>query len=147
VRYWALMLLRGVASDVRAAAAAVAAAMDPVGSVRAAAARLLGAGGSAGVQPAVRALLADEVFFVRAHAARAAGEIAATQLAGDVALLLSDRNWWVRAAAKESLLMLGQHGMWAASTMLRSEDRFAREGAAEVVASFRLNRASLELAG
>jgi HEAT repeat protein len=147
VRYWALMLLRGVATDSRVRAAAVAGATDPVGSVRAAAARVLGSSRSPDVQPAVRALLSDEVFFVRAHAARAAGEIGAGQLAGEVAALLTDRNWWVRAAAKESLLRLGAHGLAAASAMLDDEDAFARDGAGEVIAAFRFDRQALELAG
>jgi hypothetical protein len=39
----------------------------------------------------------------------------------------------VRAAAKESLAALGASGLSAAITMLQSEDRFARDSAAEVV--------------
>ena len=147
VRYWSLMLLRHVAHDERAKAAAVAGSVDSSGTVRAAAARVLGASRAQDVQHVLRALLTDDVFFVRAHAARAAGEIGAESLAGDIAALLADTNWWVRAAAKESLFLLGESGLRAATTMLESEDGFARDSAREVVSAFRRESRPLELAG
>lgn len=147
VRYWALMLLRHVADDDRAKAAAVAGSVDASGTVRAAAARVLGASRAQDVQHVLRALLADDVFFVRSHAARAAGEIGAESLAGDVAALLADTNWWVRAAAKESLFLLGDSGLGAAAAMLENEDGFARDSAREVVSAFRRESRPLELAG
>jgi HEAT repeat protein len=149
VRYWALMLLREAAADPRTRAAAVAASTDRVATVRGAAARLLGAGGDPDAQHVVRALLGDDVFYVRAHAARAAGDVGAEHLADDVAALLADTSWWVRAAAKESLLVLGESGLAAATAMVRDADRFARDGAMEVVSAFRrLPRAApAELAG
>jgi HEAT repeat protein len=147
VRYWALMLLRHVADDDRAKAAAVAGSVDPSGMVRAAAARVLGASHAQDVQHVVRALIADDVFFVRSHAARAAGEIGAGSLAGDIAALLADANWWVRAAAKETLFLLGDSGLRAATEMLENEDGFARDSAREVVSAFRRESRPLELAG
>ncbi|HXH96979.1 MAG TPA: HEAT repeat domain-containing protein, partial [Gaiellaceae bacterium] len=86
--------------------------------------------------PVLRALLRDEVFFVRAHAARAVGELGSQALAAEVARLLGDENWWTRAAAKESLLALGPVGLEAARAMADDEDRFARDGAAEIVDAF-----------
>jgi hypothetical protein len=147
VRYWALMLLRDVAHDDRAKAAAVAGSVDSAGTVRGAAARVLGASGAPDVQHVLRALLSDDVFFVRSHAARAAGEIGAESLAVDIAALLGDTNWWVRAAAKESLFLLGESGLRAASAMLENEDGFARDSAREVVSAFRRESRPLELAG
>lgn len=147
VRYWALMLLRDVAHDDRAKAAAVAGSVDSAGTVRGAAARVLGASGAPDVQHVLRALLSDEVFFVRSHAARAAGEIGAEPLAGDIAALLGDMNWWVRAAAKESLFLLGEAGLRAATAMLENADGFARDSAREVVSAFRRESRPLELAG
>ena len=147
VRYWALMLLRDAADDPRAKAAAVAGSVDTSGTVRAAAARVLGASHAQDVQHVLRALLSDDVFFVRAHAARSAGEIGAESLAGDIALLLGDTNWWVRAAAKESLLVLGESGLQAATAMLENEDGFARDSAREVVSAFRRESQLLELTG
>jgi HEAT repeat protein len=147
VRYWALMLLRDAPGDPRAKAAAVSAATDESGTVRSAAARVLGATGATDAQHVLRALLGDDVFFVRSHAARAAGEIGAEGLAGDIAALLADRSWWVRAAAKESLLMLGESGLRAAMSMLHDDDGFARDGAREVAAAFRRESPPLELAG
>jgi len=147
VRYWAVMLLREAAADPRAKAAAVEALTDTAGTVRGAAARVLGACGASDVQPLLRALLADEVFFVRAHAARAAGDIGAHALAREIAALLADRSWWVRAAAKESLLVLGAAGHAAASSMLSADDAFARDGAAEVVSAFEREPQALVAAG
>lgn len=147
VRYWALMLLRDTATDERVKSAAVEASLDSSGTVRAAAARVLGASGAHDVQHVLRSLLADGVFFVRAHAARAAGEIGAEALADDVAALLADTNWWVRAAAKESLFLLGESGLQAATEMLEDVDGFARDSAREVVSAFRRESRPLELAG
>jgi HEAT repeat protein len=147
VRYWALMLLRYAADDESAKTAAVAGSVDPAGTVRGAAARVLGASRAQDVQHVLRALLSDDVFFVRAHAARAAGEIGAGSLAGNIAALLADTNWWVRSAAKESLFLLGESGLLAATEMLKDEDGFARDSAREVVSAFRRDSPPLELAG
>ncbi len=147
VRYWALMLLRHVADDHRAKAAAVAGSVDPSGIIRAAAARVLGASRAHDVQHVVRALIADDVFFVRSHAVRAVGEIGAESLAGDIAALLADTNWWVRAAAKETLFLLGESGLHAATEMLENDDGFARDSAREVVSAFRRESRPLELTG
>jgi hypothetical protein len=133
IRYWALMLLANAASEPAVLAAAVEGATDDEASVRGAAARVLGASGSLESLAALRGLLSDDAFFVRAHAVRAVGEIEATSLAPEAAALLADANWWVRAAAKEALFALGDSGYDAAFAMLDDEDRFAREGAADVV--------------
>jgi HEAT repeat protein len=146
VRYWALMLLREVAEDDRVKLAAVDAAVDSTGAVRAAAARVLGASGAHDVQHVLRTLLSDDVFFVRSHAARAVGEIGAEALADDIAALLADTNWWVRAAAKEALFVLGESGLRAATEMLDDADGFARDSAREVVSAFRRESRPLELA-
>ena len=147
VRYWALMLLRRAARDERVKAAAVERSVDPAGTVRGAAARVLGASRAQDVQHVLRALLIDDVFYVRAHAARAGGEIGAESLAGDIAALLADTNWWVRSAAKESLFLLGESGLDAATEMLKNDDGFARDSAREVVSAFRRESPPLELAG
>lgn len=147
VRYWALMLLREAADDERVKRAAVEASVDSSGTVRAAAARLLGESGANDVQHVLRSLLADDVFFVRSHAARAVGEIGAETLADEVAQLLADTNWWVRAAAKESLFTLGESGLHAATQMLGDVDSFARDSAREVVSAFRRETRPLELVG
>jgi len=147
VRYWALMLLREASDKPGVKAAAVRCSADPSGTVRSAAARLLGATHAADVQHVLQALLTDEVFFVRSHAARAVGEVGAEKLADVVAALLADTSWWVRAAAKESLFLLGDSGLEAAAEMLENEDGFARDGAREVVSAFRRESRPLELVG
>jgi hypothetical protein len=147
VRYWALMLLRDASDRPGVKATAVRCSSDPSGTVRSAAARLLGATRAADVEQVLRPLLADEVFFVRSHAARAVGEIGAEGLAGEVAALLADTSWWVRAAAKETLFLLGDDGLEAATDMLHDTDGFARDGAREVVSAFRRETRPLELVG
>jgi HEAT repeats len=147
VRYWALMLLREASDKPGVKAAAVRCSADPSGTVRSAAARLLGAIRATDIERVLRELLADDVFFVRSHAARAVGEIGAERLAGDVAALLADTSWWVRAAAKESLFLLGESGLEAAKDTLENEDGFARDGAREVVSAFRRETRPLELVG
>jgi HEAT repeat protein len=147
VRYWALMLLRDASDKPGAKAAAVRCSSDPSGTVRSAAARLLGASHAADVERILQALLTDEVFFVRSHAARAVGEVGAERLADDVAALLADTSWWVRAAAKETLFLLGDSGLEAATEMLENKDGFARDGAREIVSAFRRESQVLELVG
>jgi hypothetical protein len=132
-RYWALMLLGPLASSPQVMAVAAACTRDPEPAVRGAVARLLGAApASYGLLP-LRSLLADDSYFVRAHAARAVAEAGSESLADEVAALLADESWWVRAAAKESLLALGDSGREAAWGMSESQDRFAREGALDVI--------------
>jgi hypothetical protein len=133
LRYWALMLLSGAPPSPALVAIAIQRGTDLDARVRAAAARLIGVFGSQEALLVLRGLLADNVFFVRAHAARAAAKLGARSVAREVAALLADENWWVRAAAKESLLALGDAGLDAAVEMLHDPDRFARDGAAEIV--------------
>ena len=118
-------------ASVAAAVALRATDLDP--SVRAAAAEALGKIEREVSEPILRRMLDDSVFYVRAHAARGIGEATLDQLAGHVVPLLADANWWVRAAAKESLLALGAEGFRAAVGALEHEDRFARDGALEIV--------------
>jgi HEAT repeat protein len=141
------MLLRDASDKPGVKAAAIRCSSDSSGTVRSAAARLLGATRATDVQRVLHALLTDEVFFVRSHAARAVGEVGAEGLADDIAALLADTSWWVRAAAKESLFLLGDSGLEAAAEMLENEDGFARDGAREVVSAFRRESRPLELVG
>jgi HEAT repeat protein len=80
-----------------------------------------------------RRLLTDEVSFVRAHAARALGTLHAHEAAPAVAALMADREWWVRYAAKASLETMGSQAIPHILPFLKDQDRFARNGAAEVL--------------
>ncbi len=133
LRFWAVTLLGRNALDASSASVVAFRAADVDASVRAAAAEALGKAPPALTQPILRRLLDDDVFFVRAHAARGVGEARITALAGDVLPLLADTNWWVRASARETLLALGADGFRAAVAALDHHDRFARDGALEVV--------------
>ena len=136
VRYWSLTLLQRAPPDPAVRAVAVAGGCDGEPMVRAAAAKLLAHSTGEAVLAALGPLLRDEQFYVRAHAARAAGVAGAVELARDVSVLLADSNWWVRAAAREGLLALGLAGVAAAVDMLNDSDRFARDGAREVIAAW-----------
>jgi HEAT repeat protein len=133
LRFWAVTLLGRDALDSSTESAVAFHAGDVDPGVRAATAEVLGKVSPALAQPILRRLLEDDVFFVRAHAARAVGEAGITGLADDVLPLLADINWWVRASAKESLLALGADGFRAALVALEHPDRFARDGALELV--------------
>ena len=133
LRFWAVTLLGRQPDDppVTAAVALRASDLDP--SVRAAAAEALGKVEREVAEPILRRMLDDSVFYVRAHAARGIGEANLDHLADQVVPLLADANWWVRAAAKESLLALGTEGFRAAVFALEHVDRFARDGALEII--------------
>ena len=47
--------------------------------------------------------------------------------------LLGDPQWWVRTAAKESLQELGEGVAPVVLPALKSDDKFVRDGAAEVL--------------
>ncbi|HZT16359.1 MAG TPA: HEAT repeat domain-containing protein [Gaiellaceae bacterium] len=83
--------------------------------------------------PAAVTALADDTWFVRVHAARALGRLGQAELAPELVELLADPQWWVRTAAKESLQELGEAAAPAVMPALRSDDRFARDGAVEVL--------------
>ncbi len=77
--------------------------------------------------------LADPVWFVRVHAARALGRLGHVDQASELLGLLGDPQWWVRTAAKESLQELGEDAAPAILPALKSDDKFVRDGAAEVL--------------
>lgn len=124
LRFWALNLLSHAPARVDVERVAVARTSDDDASVRAAAVEVLAQSSSR-----------------FATASLAAG---ATQLAADIAPLLADDNWWVRSTAKEALLALGDAGLDAARAGLAHFDRFARDGALEVIARAEAQRESAE---
>jgi HEAT repeat protein len=130
VRFWGVTLLAdypGVATQ-----EILGLATDSDANVRAAVAETLGERGERHALDAVIELLDDHEWFVRAHAARAATAAGGLSVAGHIVPLLADRQWWVRAAAKEALCSLGPAVASALANALESDDRFARNGAAEV---------------
>ncbi len=133
LRYWAITLLIPEMGDSDVALAATSRAGDSDANVRAAVAEALGACDPRIARPLLRRLLRDDAFFVRAHAARAVAQARDGSLAVGLLPLLADRNWWVRAAAKESLLQLGDAGLDVARSALSHADRFARDGALEII--------------
>ena len=129
VRNWVAYLL-GRLADPRSAATINALTYDASDDVRATAAESLGSFADHG---AIGRLLADESWLVRCHAAKAAGSARAAELAPQLARLLEDEFWWVRQDAAIALSQVGEPAVAALLPQLHSDDRFARNKAAEVL--------------
>lgn len=110
-------------------------ASDPDERVRKAVAETLGTGmGKTEASARLLAgLLDDESWIVRAHAARALGDLKRVEHTESIAALLADTEWWARLAAKETLFVLGESSVPVLLQHLTHHDRFARNGAAEVL--------------
>lgn len=133
VRYWAAKLLARYPDLPGLDVELVALVGDPEPMVRAAAVETLRRVGGDAAASAALLLLDDPVPFVRAHAARALSGAEQPEIASFIAALLSDEHWWVRLAAKESLESMPPHAIGELVRYLDHEDRFARNGAAEVL--------------
>ena len=96
--------------------------------------RALGRIGRTEVVPFLIEALEDTAATVRAIAARALGEIGDERCVPALGIHLTDRDWWVRANAAESLRRCGPQGILALERALESDDPFARDRAAEVLA-------------
>lgn len=135
VRYWGTRLIRRYRAIPGVPARLTALADGPDKLIRRAALETIGACGYAECEPVVRARLADPVPYVRAHAARALGAFPSHEAAVAVTRLLADREWIVRFAARQALEAMGTTAKPALTAMLDDPDRFAREGAADVLES------------
>lgn len=140
-RYWAVSLLRRYTTAAGVGAAVAALASDPHPPVRRAVLGTLGALGAEEAGNVAERLLGDPVGYVRAHAARLyatarqrdAKDATVRVTARRLVMHLGDAEWDVRLAVKESLVLLGP-GCWRdVAVLLESPDRFARNGAAEVL--------------
>lgn len=132
-RAWGALLLARYPTQpgVRERLVALAADSDP--AVRKAAAQSLARVRGDVAADAAHRLATDPVPFVRAHGVRALAAIRGAAAAEAVAARLADANWWVRQAAKESLLSMGEASLPALEAQLDAADRFARNGASEVI--------------
>jgi len=132
LRFWGATLLARYAGQPRIDLELTRAARDDAPATRAAAVESLAARRSEAARPTAVALLRDPVWFVRAHAARALHSLGGDD-GGLVAPLLADESWWVRAAAKETLEAQPAFALATLVEYLQHDDRFARNGAAEVL--------------
>jgi HEAT repeat protein len=140
VRYWAVSLLARSSGD-KLAEHIAALADDPTAPVRKVALQTLAAIHGAQAGPVALRRLTDPVSFVRSAAIRALGEVGLAATAPNVrdatarhiARLLGDSEWEVRLAAKETLVAFGPSIWREVSGELDATDRFARNGAAEVL--------------
>ena len=131
LRFWGVTLLARYSNEREVGELA----SDPDERVRKAVAETLGSGmGKTEASSRLLAgLLKDESWIVRAHAARALGDLKRVEYAASIASLLADTQWWVRLAAKETLFALGESSVPVLLQQLAHHDRFARNGAAEVL--------------
>jgi HEAT repeat protein len=133
LRFWGATLLARYGAHPGVAPALARGATDEDASVRKAAVESLGVVGGPEAETTAVRLLEDPVWFVRAHAARALGDLERADLAPRVLPLLADPQWWVRAAVKDALQAMGPAVTGAVAGWLAHPDRFARNGAAEVL--------------
>ena len=129
VRYWVAYLL-GSLADPRSEPVIEQLAHDPEEDVRANAAESLA---SFPNERLMRQLLDDHSWVVRSHAAKAAGAAGLTALSPRLAALLEDRSWWVRQNATLALAAFGEAAVPWLLSQLHSDDRFARNKAAEAL--------------
>ncbi len=132
-RAWGAMLLWRHAHLPDVAERLLVLAGDPDPGVRKAALQSLNEAPSPRAAAVARARLDDPAAFVRAHAARTLARAAPTTCAIDLAPRLADPDWWVRQAARESLSRLDPDALAPVIELLDSPDRFARNGAADVL--------------
>jgi HEAT repeat protein len=133
IRYWGAIMLRRYPGLKGGSAMLASLTQDQNPQVRRAAIESLSLLGGEMAPAEARRLLTDEVSFVRAYAARALGTLHVHEAAPAVASLLADRDWWVRYAAKVSLEAMGSQAIPHILPLLKHQDRFARNGAAEVL--------------
>jgi HEAT repeat protein len=129
-RFWAARIL-GEIRDNRAARSLGDALLDPEPDVRSAAAWALGSVAERSTSGMLETALRDPVWFVRAHAAEALGKIGDSSITPALGRMLEDRSWWVRKNALDALVLLGEPAKPALLAALESDDRFARDCAAE----------------
>jgi HEAT repeat protein len=131
VRFWAATLLQPYPE--LGEATLIDLTWDPDPNVRAAAVETLGTRNGPAVGAALLARVDDSEWFVRVHAARAAGHVLGAEAAPTLTRLLADERWWVRTAAKDALRGMGADAVPSLLAMLSYDDRFAQNGAAEVL--------------
>lgn len=125
VRFWASALMRRYPDTPGLLERLVTLTSDESALVRKAAIDTLAGLADARAVRAVAAALHDDVAFVRA--------LDGASAASAIAERLADRDWWVRSAAKQALEQLGEVVATAVIPWLSHADRFARNGAAEVL--------------
>ena len=133
-RFWAATIL-GEIRDPRAVRALTDALLDHDAEVRSAATWALGQIADPAAAAIVSSMLRDIVWYVRAHAAEALGKMGVSHYVPALAGALCDRSWWVRKNALDALVRIGEPSIPMLFRVLESEDRFARECAAEGLAA------------
>jgi HEAT repeat protein len=129
-RFWSARIL-GEIRDSRATRSLSDALLDPDPDVRSSATWALGQIADPASGSIVAPMLRDLVWYVRAHAAESLGKIGDVSYIPGLAGALCDRSWWVRKNALDALVRMGEPSKAMLLRVLSSEDRFARECAAE----------------
>jgi HEAT repeat protein len=81
----------------------------------------------------VSPLLDDRFWFVRLQAVRTLGSQQRKENAQDIAILVLDEKWQVRNAAAMALTLLGEGAIDFFWTLLKSNDRYAKESVCEEI--------------
>jgi HEAT repeat protein len=129
-RFWAAKIL-GEIRDPRATRSLADALLDTDPEVRSAATWALGQVADRSTAALLEPLLDDSTWYVRAHAAESLGKIGDASYVGPLAEKLRDASWWVRKNALDALVALGEPSKATLLRTLQSDDRFARDSAAE----------------
>lgn len=125
----------GVAADPRAEPALLRLLASPGVQERVSAARALGSSGTDRCVEKLISSLADPAWQVQAQAAKALAARGDPRAVPDLERCLDNQAWWVRANAAEALASLGQAGAAALRRALLGPDRYARDRAAEALAT------------
>jgi HEAT repeat protein len=133
-RFWAARIL-GEIKDPRATRSLADALLDTDSEVRSAATWALGQTGDRSTAPLLQPLLHDSIWYVRAHAAESLGKLRDPEYAGALGELLRDSSWWVRKNALDALVALGEPSKAVLLRTLSSNDRFARDCAADALST------------
>ena len=107
-------------------------------NMRAQAAAALGKLGGPKAERALGRALSDEAWQVRAQAAKALGHLGRPEVAPLLADAMPDMHWWVRLNCAEALARLGSEGRRQLDQLLRHPDRYVRDQAAAVLATWSL---------
>jgi HEAT repeat protein len=105
-------------------------------NLRAQAAAALGKLGGPKAEQALERALADEAWQVRAQAAKALGRLGRPEAAPLLARAMPDVNWWVRLNCAEARARRGGQGHREREGLLDHPDRYVRERAAAVLATW-----------
>jgi len=144
VRFWIAYLL-GRSDNIDALPILYGMANDENPDVRASAAEAIGHfGENEKTVKALKKLIKDDHWPVRIHAAKTIGDLKLVGMIDSLTPLLSDSEWWVRQNSSIALIKIGEPTIPYMEKLIRSDDRFVRNKAAEILGRFGVISANLQ---